>query len=169
MNAQSPSLIFERWLREHKGVLFKVVNASVETPEDREDLFQEIALQLWQSVPKFRGECKETTWIFRVALNTAAVWRRKERRRRAPLTAWDDTVRAVPAPSSSCDDRLEWLYAQLRRLDAVDRSLALLALEGFSYREIAEQLGITENHVGVKLNRLKRKLTEQAKSAHEFR
>ena len=72
--------VFESWIDAHKAILFKVARVYGATPADREDLFQEIALQVWHSVEAYRGDCAATTWIYRVALNTALAWRRKERK-----------------------------------------------------------------------------------------
>ena len=152
--------ILGEWLEQHKGVFFKVIHAYAVTQAEREDLFQEIALQVWRSVDAFRGDAAVTTWIYRVALNTAIAWTRKEdrhRRGRQPLEA----AGLLTAPDLR-DPRLGWLYRQIREMNGVDRSLALLMLDGYSYREMADILGITENHVGVKINRLKSALAGQA-------
>jgi RNA polymerase sigma factor (sigma-70 family) len=82
-NTQEQEIIFRRWLADHTGLMWKVVRTFTVTREDAEDLLQEIALQLWMSVPAFRGEAKESTWIYRVAFNTAMVWKRDEKRRHA--------------------------------------------------------------------------------------
>ena len=81
MTAQEQETTFRRWLEEHLGLMLKVVRGCTAAPPDQEDLFQEVLLQLWISLPAFRGEAKETTWIYRVAFNTALTWRRGERRR----------------------------------------------------------------------------------------
>lgn len=73
---------FDDWLSRHKGVLFKVLHAYAFTPHDREDLFQEIITQVWNSIPRFRGDAAVTTWLYRVALNCALAWARKERKHR---------------------------------------------------------------------------------------
>ena len=161
MKTDEQNLIFERWLREHQGLVFKVIHASTATPEDRNDLFQDIAIQLWKSVPNFKGNSKESTWIFRVALNTAAVWRRKESKHRNQTHSRDGLETIIKARPVRRNDRLEWLYAEIRKLDPINRSLILLALEGCSYQEIAEQMGITESNVGVKLSRIKKQLTQK--------
>ena len=82
MTAQQQEAIFKRWLEEHIGLMLKVVRGCAALPQDQDDLFQDVLLQLWSSIPAFRGEAKETTWIYRVAFNTALAWRRVERRRR---------------------------------------------------------------------------------------
>src|SRR5262245_49758237 len=73
--------LFRRWLADHSGLMWKVVRAFAATPEDQEDLLQEIALQLWMSLASYRREAAESTWIYRVAFNTALTWKRSEQRR----------------------------------------------------------------------------------------
>jgi RNA polymerase sigma-70 factor (ECF subfamily) len=157
--------VFDAWIREHKGLMLKVVRAYAFTPDDQDDLFQEIALQLWNSVPIRRGEAAETTWIYRVALYSALAWSRKERKHRSGRQDIDEvqhTLRFVPATQ---DARLEWLYKEIGKFEEVDRSLVLLLLEGFGYREMAEILGISESNVGVKISRIKRRLATIAMEA----
>jgi RNA polymerase sigma-70 factor (ECF subfamily) len=159
--------LFDQWLKSHKGLLFKVVRAYAFTPQDQDDLFQEIATQVWRSVPNFRGEAAVTTWIYSVALNAAIAWTRKEWKHRDWKQSADGVDPAILQPSPATDPRIEWLYAQIRQLNEVDRSLTLLLLDGFSYKEMAAMLGITENYVGVKISRIKAYLT--SKSREEFR
>src|SRR5271169_2165256 len=82
MSPQERETIFRRWLGQHLGLMLKVVRGCAASPEDQDDLFQDVLLQIWSSIPAFRGEAKETTWIYRVAFNTALAWRRGEHRRR---------------------------------------------------------------------------------------
>jgi RNA polymerase sigma-70 factor (ECF subfamily) len=81
MSAAAQEALFRSWLSDHLGLMLKVVRSFSDTPEDQEDLLQETLVQVWSSIPAFRGEAKETTWIYRVAFNTALAWRRTERRR----------------------------------------------------------------------------------------
>ncbi|MBW8863857.1 MAG: RNA polymerase sigma factor, partial [Verrucomicrobia bacterium] len=81
MTSEEQEKLFRRWLADHVGLMWKVVHAFAATPADQQDLLQEICLQLWSSLPSFRGEAKESTWIYRVAFNTALVWKRDEKRR----------------------------------------------------------------------------------------
>lgn len=159
MDESKQKQIFDHWLSDHKGILFKIVRAYAFTPLDQEDLFQEISLQLWQSIPDFRGEAKTSTWIYRVALFAATVWVRQEQHRpqTRPLAGMEFTLSAKYQPS---DERLDWLYEQIAQLDPIDRSVCLLLLDGFSYREIADLLGISESYVGVKIHRIKKKLVK---------
>lgn len=155
--------IFDDWLGTFKGLLFRVVHAYAFTTHDREDLFQEIATQVWNSIPRFRGDSAATTWLYRVALNSALAWSRKERKHRDRTQPLDDLEPALQETSRAKDRRLGWLYEQIAQLDHVDRSLTLLLLDGLSYREMAETLGISESYVGVKINRIKNHLKELTK------
>jgi RNA polymerase sigma-70 factor, ECF subfamily len=145
---------FESWIATHKAILFKVARAYGNSPADRDDLFQEIALQVWHSVPAFRGDAAIGTWIYRIALNTAMTWLRDQKkhgRGRQDIEAIEGLLIETP----NTDPRLEWIYQRITELDEVSRSLALLLLDGYSYREMSAILGLTESNVGVKINRLK--------------
>ncbi len=144
--------VFGAWMAAHEAILFKVARAYGPAHPDREDLFQEIALQVWRSVDAFRGEAAITTWIYRVALNTALAWKRRETSHRAGKLDLESGVLVSPPASNP---RLDWIYGQIAALDEANRSVALLMLDGFSYREMSEILGISETHVGVKIHRIK--------------
>jgi RNA polymerase sigma-70 factor (ECF subfamily) len=146
--------VFESWIDAHKAILFKVARVYGATHSDREDLFQEIALQLWHSVEACRGHCAATTWIYRVALNTALAWRRKERRHSQGRQDIEAATGLLIAPSGH-DPRLEWIYQRIAELDEASRSLALLMLDGFSYREMSQITGLGESNVGMKIHRIK--------------
>ena len=153
--------ILSDWLNEHKGIFFKIVRAYAFTPHDQDDLFQEMSLALWQSIPEFRGDAKPSTWIYRVCLFTATVWARKEKKE--PKTqAYEAVAHILTQNDVVQDERLNWLYEQIGQLDPLDRSICLLMLDGFSYKEIAQIMGISESNVGVKIHRVKREL--QARS-----
>jgi RNA polymerase sigma-70 factor, ECF subfamily len=152
--------IFESWIDAHKAILFKVARVYGVTHSDREDLFQEIALQVWHSVASYRGDCAPATWIYRVALNTALAWRRKERRHGHGRQDIEAATGLLIAPSGR-DPRLDWIYDRIAELDEANRSLALLMLDGFSYREMSQILGLGESNVGMKINRIKASLAAQ--------
>ncbi|HYD23878.1 MAG TPA: RNA polymerase sigma factor [Croceibacterium sp.] len=146
--------IFGEWIEAHKAILFKVARAYGTTHSDREDLFQEIALQVWHSVDAFRGDSAVATWIYRVALNTAIAWGRKEGKHGRGREEFEaSTALLMAAPDR--DPRLDWIYQRIAELDEVNRSLALLMLDGFSYRDMSQILGLGESNVGVKINRIK--------------
>ena len=154
--------IFSEWLAGHKGILFKVVHAYALRHADRQDLLQEIVLQVWHSVDAFRGQSSVPTWLYRIALNTAIAWGRKEdrhRRGKQPFEVVEGLL--ISAPNVNPDPRVEWLYQQIAQLKDVDRSIALLLLDGFSYKEIAAIVGINESNVGVKINRIKSALADK--------
>jgi RNA polymerase sigma-70 factor (ECF subfamily) len=174
MTAEEQETLFRRWLAEHLGLMLKVVRGCSAAPQDQDDLFQDICLRLWQSIPAFRGEAKETTWIYRVAFNTALAWRRGERRRRVGHEIFlktDVSPQTQPSHADALPEQeiIGQLYAAVRQLPKIDASLALMHLDGLSYAEMAEVLGISENYIGVKLNRIRKQLAEQLKGAdHEL-
>lgn len=140
---------------QHQGMLHKICRLYRDSPEDREDLFQEIVYQLWKSVPGFQGQAKISSWIYRIALNTAlAAFRKKGPRLTYPATL-PDTASSTTAATS---DRQEQLFAALKQLSDAEKAIIALYLEELSYQEIAAIIGIEENYVGVKLNRIKTKI-----------
>jgi RNA polymerase sigma-70 factor (ECF subfamily) len=163
---------FHRWLDEHAGLLFKVVRSFTTGPPDSDDLLQEILLQAWLSLPSFRAESKATTWLYRVALNTAMVWKRREskhreRRRALPIDVEFVDHRPAPHEAQAEREKLERLYEVVRGLPPADRALVLLYLDGLSYSDMAEVIGISESNVGVRLNRIKKVLSEKVKAEHD--
>ncbi|WP_428307359.1 RNA polymerase sigma factor [Lacipirellula sp.] len=173
MPSDDPQSIFTAWLSEHSAAVVKVARAYTLTPDDAQDLAQEILLQAWRSLPSFAGKASPATWFYRVALHTALNWQRKDRPRRSrqqpllevQIIAADGTTSAEQVQQR---ETVEQLYAAIRRLPKSDAALVLLYLDGLSYREIADVLGISESNVGVKLNRAKKALSEQMKGAgHE--
>ncbi len=160
--------VFESWVRQYGGLVLRVARTYTTADEDREDLVQEILLQLWCSLPRFEGRAKESTWIYRVALNTALAWRRSDSRRRqrfTPLLEVEEmpTAEAEGRARFDNEEMLIRLYDAIRSLPKVDAALVMLHLDGLSYREMAEVLGISEGHVGVKLTRARKALAELMK------
>jgi RNA polymerase sigma-70 factor, ECF subfamily len=168
MPDETPETLFKSWLHAYSGTVFKVARAYTLTAEEREDLAQEILLQIWRSLPQFQGRASASTWVYRVALNTALGWHRKEGRRRArqqPLLEPEDLPVAGLDSAEQLHQRevVERLYAAIRQLPKAEAALVLLYLDDLSYREIAEVLGISESNVGVKLNRSRKALGELMK------
>lgn len=165
MANDDPGTVFQRWLAEHGGAVLKVARAYTLTAEDRQDLVQEILLQVWRSLPRFEGRAGASTWAYRVALNTAIAWRRREHRRLAPgrsLVETEELPASGPDASRQAADReiVERLYTAIRRLSETDAALVLLYLDDLSYRQIAEVLGISETNVGARLSRARKALGE---------
>jgi RNA polymerase sigma factor (sigma-70 family) len=151
----------------HRGIIFKVCNLYAKEKDYREDLFQEIVLQLWRSFPTFRKQALLSTWMYRVALNTAISQFRKDVKKperlplsRAELEIPDMTTAHEPNEKT-------WLLNQaIDRLTRIEKALIMLYLEEKSYHEISEILGITQSNVGVKINRIKTKLEKIIKEAN---
>ena len=165
MLEETPESVFKSWLTEHGGAILKVARAYTFTTEDCQDLVQEILLQVWQSLPRFQGRASASTWLYRVALNTALGWHRKEdrrQRRQQPILEADDLPVAGLDSSQQAVQRelVERLYAAIRQLPKAEAALVLLYLDDLSYRQMSEVLGISESNVGVKLNRAKKALGE---------
>lgn len=152
---------FIQSIQDHRGVILKVCRIYSDDRDDFDDLFQEIVLQLWKSYSSFRGESLVSTWIYRVALNTAITSLRKRKRRpdQHPLQVFHHNR------AEAADDRVDRIYAQelqraIQALNKFDRALLMLYLEEKSYSEMAQILEISENYIGVKLNRIRTKLKE---------
>jgi RNA polymerase sigma-70 factor (ECF subfamily) len=163
MNKTEQLQRFEQWMRDHIAILYRVVNGFAEG-DDRNDLMQEVLLAVWKAVPHFRGHSKPTTFLYRVSHNAALTWRRTQqnyRKRIEQNEIFASIEHQVHDVSHRQDEMLEKLYAAIRTLPEVDRSLILLSLDGVSYDEMATIHGLSENNVGVKLNRIKQRLTEQ--------
>ncbi|MVM41095.1 sigma-70 family RNA polymerase sigma factor [Spirosoma sp. HMF3257] len=155
--------IFETWLDQYRALLFKVVRAYASTTMDQEDLFQEIIIQVWHSIPAFRQQCSNSTWLYRIALNTALKWGSKERKHADSQESLDNVQAILQETKVEVDERLTWLYEEIHKLDEVDRSITLLLLDGFSYKEMATIVGISESNIGVKINRIKKQLITKSK------
>ena len=145
-------------LGRHEHIINKVIRIYGVDSEDRRDLFQEIVYQLWRSFGSFKGESRISTWLYRVALNTAITSLRKSKKvpEHTELNESLHIAASFDPPEGS--EQVKQLYSAIRSLSEVDRAVVMLYLEELSYREIAEVLGLTEDNVGVKLNRIKTKL-----------
>jgi len=156
--------LFMNWLGEHGASVMKVARAYTLTSDDCQDLAQEILLQAWRSLPSFEGKASPATWFYRVALQTAMNWHRKDKPRRIRQQPLLDVQTLAADGANSAEqaqqrDIVEQLYKAIHQLPKADAALVLLYLDELSYREIAEVLGISESNVGVKLNRAKKSLS----------
>ena len=146
-------------LGQHEQIINKVIRIYRIDSEDRRDLFQEIVYQLWRSYESFKGESRVSTWIYRVALNTAITSLRKSKKVPEQTELNDQVVHGQESfDTPDRGEQVQQLYSAIRSLGEVDRALVMLYLEELSYKEIAEVLGLTEDNVGVKLNRIKTRL-----------
>ena len=153
-------------VQEHRLLLYKVCRVYCFTEVDRQDLFQEIVIQLWKSYPGFRGDSKFSTWLYRIALNTAISDLRKHKRRPS-TTSTDDIPPALPEMTwpGEEEQQLQQLYAAINRLSDVEKALVMLYLEDKSYEEMEEIMGINQNNLRVKMNRIREKLRKMTKEA----
>lgn len=160
MTQSQQEALFQEWLRDYKGIILKVTRSFTDSKEDLDDLFQDILVQLWLAMSSHRKESKASTWIYRIALNKALTWEKAEKKKKARHMPW---VEIADPKTLESRELLDYLYREIRNLDGIDRSLILLSLDGFSYREMANITGITENHVGVRLSRAKKTLSKRMK------
>ncbi len=146
-------------LEQNQNIVHKVCRLYAHDQASHNDLFQEIAIQLWKAYPKFRGEAKFTTWMYRVALNTAITQYRKSKKKVKTLD-FGSVAHAIKSVEYDPiqDRQLQLMYKAIKQLGDIDKALIFLYLEEKDYTEIAETLGITEVNARVKMNRVKRKL-----------
>ena len=156
--------LFEELFAENRGRIQRLCYGYLGPTGDVDDLFQEVMINVWNSLPSFRGESKASTWLYRVAVNTALLHRRK-RRATEPLPELRDPARGQQQ-SLEDQERLAALRTAVGTLPDQERLIVTLLLEGLSYKEIAEITGLTVNHVGVKISRIKQTLEDMLTEAH---
>ncbi|MCM0665653.1 RNA polymerase sigma factor [Flavobacterium tyrosinilyticum] len=147
-------------IESHKGILYKVSKMYMDNSDDQQDLFQEIVCQLWKSYESFRNESQFSTWMYRVAVNTAIVFLKKEKRKVDRYEIASENVKDDEGDSHIKESQLDHFYKAVQKLEKIDKAIIFYQLEGFSHKEIGENLGISEGNARVKLNRAKEKLKE---------
>jgi RNA polymerase sigma-70 factor (ECF subfamily) len=161
MSAPTQVERFQTLVEEHKRILYKICNIYCLNPDDRDDLAQEIVVQLWQSFDRFDPHYRFSTWMSRIALNVAiSYYRRESTRARHVICADERLLEAIEDTTGQSDD-IRLLYQFIGNLDPLNKALVLLYLEGYSYHEIADVLGISETNVATKISRLKRTLQQE--------
>lgn len=148
-------------INKHQGIIHKVCGMYCHDRDEKKDLFQEVVLQLWKSFGSFRGESKVTTWIYRVALNTAISTFRKESRK--PQQSDIDTLNVQIAEDTDYqvkNEQFQQLYNAIKQLSEIERAIVMLYLDDIPYEEIAETVGITANNARVRMNRIREKLRQ---------
>lgn len=145
-------------IEKHQGIIYKVSRMYCDKEECRQDLFQDILVQLWQSYPRFNHHSKFSTWMYRVALNTAIAQFRKDK------NGNEESVPEIPAniPEEESykekEDRRELVQAAINKLNKAEKAIIILYMDDYTYEEISEISGISVSNVGVKINRIKTKL-----------
>lgn len=153
-------------MKSHGAILHHVTNGFAEG-DDRKDLMQELLLAVWKAIPAFRHGAQPSTFLYRVSHNAALTWKRTQRNYRRKLDELESHAPTGPnnPASESSVALLERLYAEIRKLPPLDRSLVLLSLDGVSYADMAQIHGLSESNVGVRLNRAKHQLARTLKGA----
>ncbi len=152
---------FTELIKEHEQLIFKVATLYTNSREDMEDLYQEIIFQLWKSFNTFRDESKLSTWMYRVAMNTA-IYTLKNSKRQVTTTPINVSTESVmDSANRSAEDKLKLLHQSLQVLNLLEKGIILLYMEGKSYYEIGKLLGLTTSNVGTKISRIKEKLKSQ--------
>lgn len=149
---------FINLINDHQGLIHKVCLMYENDRDARNDLFQEIVLQLWKSFPSFRGEAKITTWMYRIALNTAISGLRKQTRLVRTEDLQDIHLNISDTWGDDLEENFQRLQWAIRQLGEIERAMIMMALEEIPYDEIAETIGITQNNVRVRMNRIREKL-----------
>ncbi len=143
----------------HQNIVHKICRLYTNDQDSHNDLFQEITIQLWKAYPKFRGDSKFSTWMYRVALNTAITLYRKSKRRINTQDFEGISFKIASEPYDDTEEKqLNLMYSAVKELNDVDKALVFLYLEDKNYREISDTLGITEVNARVRMNRIKEKL-----------
>lgn len=147
----------------NEGIIYKVAKVYTNNLVDEKDLYQEIVYQLWKSFGSFRNESKMSTWMYRIALNTAISQLNKQKRRGDQVPIDDDLLNYSESGDNLKEEQITFLYARIRELNAVEKGIILLYLEGKTYEEIAAITGFTPSNIGTRLNRIKQKIKAQIK------
>ena len=154
----SKETVFTNLIREHQALLYKVTSVYTDNNLDQEDLFQEVVYQLWKYFDSFRQDSKITTWMYRVAMNTAITHLKKKKRRPDVLPIAEVLIKQIDSIDEVYEERLRLLYKHLHHLNTLDKGLIFLLLEGKSYNEIAVITGLQSSNVGTRISRIKKKL-----------
>jgi RNA polymerase sigma-70 factor (ECF subfamily) len=155
---------FQTLVEEHKKILYKVCYSYCKNPGDREDLAQEIIVQLWRSFAAFDERVRFSTWMYRIALNVAISFYRRESVRSRHVVSGDERLLEAVDESQNQPEEVQVLYQWIERLDPLNKALALLYLDGNNYQEMAAVLGISETNVATKISRLKQTLRQEAEA-----
>jgi RNA polymerase sigma factor (sigma-70 family) len=154
---------FIEQIKENQGIIYKVARLYTNNAEDQKDVYQEIVYQLWKSYPSFKENSKFSTWMYRIALNTAISNLNKEKRKGTQVSIDNFLLNKMDQVDTVMEERITILYAHIKRLSIVEKGIILLHLEGKNYDEIAAITGFTKTNIGTRLGRIKQKLKSQIK------
>lgn len=154
---------FVRIVKQNEGIIFKITTFYTDNKVDQQDLYQDIVYQLWKSFDTFRGKAKISTWLYRIALNTALTRIKKNKRKGNTVSIDQVVLQQTESHDPVLEERLKILYAKIRQLNVLEKGIMLLLLEGKKYEEISEITGLTKSNVGTRISRIKEKLKSQIK------
>ncbi len=146
---------FTELLYQNQGIVHKICSLYFNNRADKEDYKQELIIQLWKAFPSFNNQSKFSTWMYRVCLNASIDILRKEKTQPQFIKIDNYSIEATTESNSDNDENKEKLYQAINKLTNIDKALITLYLDEFSYKEIAEIMGISESNTGVKINRIK--------------
>lgn len=159
MNEKEQGQYFQEIIEQHKGILFKVARTYCQNEDDRQDLIQEMMIQIWKSIHRYKKQFKISTWLYRISLNVAISFYRKQSTRANKYTVLNEQTAQIPMDDKTEDERqLSLLEQFINELKEIDKALMILYLEDKGHAEIAEILGMSASNVGTKIGRIKDKL-----------
>jgi RNA polymerase sigma-70 factor, ECF subfamily len=151
---------FEKHISENELLIYKVCRMYAYSDADRQDLFQEIVIQLWKAFPKFKGESKFSTWLYRVAINTSITGLRKQK---DFIDSYEPAMLPQPIDENASfeqEEQLKLLYKAIEQLNQVEKAIVMLYMEDKSYEEMEDILGISQGNLRVKMNRIKNRIRQ---------
>jgi len=158
MKSTDKSELFLSVINANKGIIYKVANSYCKNSENRNDLVQEIIIQLWKSFENYNHQYEHSTWMYRISLNVAISFYRKAKKEIAtPLTEHIIELASEDEPGE-LEDNVRLLYQFIGEMDELNKALMLLYLDNKTHKEMAEVLGISETNVATKIGRIKEKL-----------
>ena len=160
---------FQSLVEEHKKILYKVCRSYCRNPADRDDLAQEIIVQLWRSFGAFDQRVRFSTWMYRIALNVAISFYRRESVRKKHLLPGSEHLLEAIDEAGTRSEEVDLLYQWIGELDPLNKALVILYLDGNSYQECADVLGISETNVATKISRLKQAMKQKKEVQHGTR
>lgn len=162
MNEKQQKQHFQNIIEQHKGILFKVARAYCQNEDDRQDLIQEMMIQVWQSLHRYNNQFKISTWLYRISLNVAISFYRKNTTRANKYTVLNEQTAQMPTQEKTENEQqLNLLEQFISELKEIDKALMLLYLEDKNHTEIAEILGMSVSNVGTKTGRIKDQLKKR--------
>jgi len=164
MQQQAQKDQFIYLIQQNKKLIFKVCNAYCHNPEDRKDLVQEIIIRLWQSFHKYDTRFKLSTWMYRIAINTAiSHYRASSKKQKVTVSIHNSLIDIADENNAELDENIKLLYHFINQFNDLNKALMILYLDNNSYKDIGEILGVSETNVATKINRLKLQLKQQFK------